>query len=71
MLRAPCYDTHTKQDCPLRRVHCRQTCSRWQLYQIAKAEEEARKKKEARFRDVEINAYNKSIQRMKRRHGIK
>lgn len=45
-MRAPCYDTKTRTDCPRRRIGCRHTCKKWHDYERAKAAEAAQRDEE-------------------------
>lgn len=38
MIKSPCYNTTTKEDCPKRAAGCAATCTAWKAYEAARNE---------------------------------
>ena len=67
MLQPPCYDPHTRIDCPQRSVFCRSSCSKWQAFEKEKAEYYARREMEYIQRSSDYEYQRKIHQRLERR----
>lgn len=67
-MRAPCYDTKTRTDCPRRAVGCRSTCEAWQAYEVQAAAERAMRAKDAEERRALWEHYDRVRRRKERAH---